>query len=196
MKSFVAALLLAVSASAVAMPKPTVTSPAEVVDYGYVDQYIDESVEPDEITPEQIAEEMNIPMDEASDNIAPEHIASRCLSLVVDKGSQTATAYNSGGGKLFDTRVSTARKGYATPKGAWNGTRRHKMWYSRTYDNSPMPHSIFYYGGYAVHGTGAIKNLGRPASHGCVRLHPEVAAHFYNLSVRCGNVSNTRITVQ
>jgi L,D-transpeptidase catalytic domain len=46
------------------------------------------------------------------------------------------------------------------------------MWYSRKYHMSPMPHSLFFRGGYAIHGTGAIRQLGRPASHGCVRLHP------------------------
>ena len=33
-----------------------------------------------------------------------------------------------------------------------------------------MPYSVFFTGGYAVHGTSHVKALGRPASHGCVRL--------------------------
>ena len=57
----------------------------------------------------------------------------------------------------------------------------HKMWYSRKYEMSPMPYSVFYHGGYAVHGTGAVKQLGRPASHGCVRLQTANAATFYSL---------------
>ena len=47
------------------------------------------------------------------------------------------------------------------------------MWYSRKYDMSPMPYSVFFRGGYAIHGTGYVKQLGRPASHGCVRLHSQ-----------------------
>jgi lipoprotein-anchoring transpeptidase ErfK/SrfK len=69
------------------------------------------------------------------------------------------------------------------------------MWYSRKYDNSPMPHSIFFRGGYAVHGTNHVKSLGRPASHGCVRLAPGNARALYNL-VRAHGAKNTRIVVQ
>jgi lipoprotein-anchoring transpeptidase ErfK/SrfK len=69
------------------------------------------------------------------------------------------------------------------------------MWHSRKYDMSPMPYSVFYYGGYAIHGTNYVKSLGRPASHGCVRLHTSNAREFYNL-VRDVGRKNTRIVVQ
>jgi hypothetical protein len=49
---------------------------------------------------------------------------------------------------------------------------------SRKYDNAPMPYAVFFNGGYAVHATFDLKRLGRPASHGCIRLHPENAAEF------------------
>ena len=70
----------------------------------------------------------------------------------------------------------------------------HKMWYSRKYDNSPMPHSIFFYGGYAIHGTNHVKSLGRPASHGCIRLHPSNAQTLYQL-VQAHGRRNTRIVL-
>jgi hypothetical protein len=44
-----------------------------------------------------------------------------------------------------------------------------------------MPHSIFFRGGYAIHGTGAVGNLGHVASHGCVRLAPDNAATLFDL---------------
>jgi hypothetical protein len=44
-----------------------------------------------------------------------------------------------------------------------------------------MPHSIFFHDGYAIHGTTEISRLGKIASHGCVRLHPENAAKLYEL---------------
>jgi len=91
-------------------------------------------------------------------------------------------------------KVSTAGKGYRTPTGTWRPYRMHKMWYSRKYDNAPMPHSIFYNGGYAVHATNAIKRLGRPASHGCIRLHPKNARKFFKLVLAAGR-ANTKITV-
>jgi lipoprotein-anchoring transpeptidase ErfK/SrfK len=54
-------------------------------------------------------------------------------------------------------------------------------YYSKTYDNAPMPHAVFFTGGYAVHATEAVARLGSPASHGCVRLAPENAATFFAL---------------
>ena len=77
--------------------------------------------------------------------------------------------------------VSTARKGYYTPTGVFHAQRLAAMWYSKKYDNSPMPHSIFFKGGYAIHGTEYVKRLGTPASHGCVRLHPENAETLFDL---------------
>ena len=58
-----------------------------------------------------------------------------------------------------------------------------------------MPHSIFFHGGYAIHGTNAIKRLGRPASHGCIRLHPSNARTLFNLVNRNGP-RNTRIAIR
>ncbi len=55
------------------------------------------------------------------------------------------------------------------------------MHYSRKYHMSPMPYSIFFAGGYAIHGTYATAYLGRPASHGCVRLSPENAATLFHM---------------
>ena len=98
------------------------------------------------------------------------------------------------GRSTYAWKVSTARKGYVTPTGSFKPTRMHEMWYSRKYDNAPMPHSVFFNGGYAVHATNAIKRLGRPASHGCVRLHPNDAADFYRL-VETFGPTNTSIVI-
>ena len=62
------------------------------------------------------------------------------------------------------------------PSGTFRPQRLERMWHSRTYDWSPMPHSIFFHHGFAIHGTNYVSRLGRPASHGCVRLHPSNAA--------------------
>lgn len=98
------------------------------------------------------------------------------------------------GKQVYEWRVSTARRGYITPKGEWKPTRIHKMWYSRKYDMAPMPYSVFYYRGYAIHGTNDLKRLGRPASHGCVRLHPKNAKKFYQLVAQYG-MGNTQVVV-
>lgn len=112
----------------------------------------------------------------------------------IDLSSQTLTVINDGK-VMYRWPVSTARRGYRTPTGSWSPKRLHRMWYSRKYDMSPMPYSVFFTGGYAIHGTGAISRLGRPASHGCVRLHPANAKVFYSL-VKQNGMSNTRIVVQ
>ena len=77
--------------------------------------------------------------------------------------------------------VSTARKGYVTPTGTFHPYSLQPIHYSRKYDNAPMPHSIFFSGGYAIHATPHVSNLGRPASHGCVRLSPSAASTLYNI---------------
>ena len=80
------------------------------------------------------------------------------------------------------------------PSGSFRPERLERMWYSRKYDWSPMPHAIFFYHGYAIHGTGYVSRLGRPASHGCVRLHPAHAATLFQLVQNYGN-SRTRIEI-
>ena len=91
-------------------------------------------------------------------------------------------------------RVSTARDGFNTPRGAWRPFRLKKIHYSRKYDNSPMPNSIFFLGGYAIHATYYVKQLGRPASHGCIRLHPRNAEVLYDLVKKHG-LQSTRIVI-
>lgn len=90
--------------------------------------------------------------------------------------------------------VSTARPGYRTPTGTFHPIRLERTWYSTIYDNAPMPFSIFFYGGYAIHGTTEIGRLGRPVSHGCVRLHPSNARALFNLVLRYGK-TNTSIRI-
>jgi lipoprotein-anchoring transpeptidase ErfK/SrfK len=70
-----------------------------------------------------------------------------------------------------------------------------RRWFSRRYYNSPMPYAIFFHRGYAIHGTYELSRLGGPASHGCVRLHPQNAAILFSL-VREEGPRNTRIVVE
>lgn len=79
----------------------------------------------------------------------------------------------------YDWRVSTARSGYATPRGHYRPTHLLQMHYSHKYHMSPMPYSIFFNGGYAIHGTYSTAELGRPASHGCIRLARGNAARLF-----------------
>ena len=116
------------------------------------------------------------------------------VSATVDLSTQKM--YVSIGGKpAYTWHVSTGRKGYRTPTGSYRPTRMYRKYFSRKYNNSPMPHSIFFRGGYAIHGTGYVKSLGRPASHGCVRLAPGNARTLYNLVRKYGR-GNTSIRIR
>ncbi len=99
-----------------------------------------------------------------------------------------------GGRPTYNWAVSTARPGYRTPTGRFRPIRLERAWYSSKYDSAPMPHSVFFYGGYAIHGTYETRNLGRPVSHGCVRLHPANASVLFNL-VRTYGAGNVTIIV-
>jgi lipoprotein-anchoring transpeptidase ErfK/SrfK len=110
----------------------------------------------------------------------------------IDKSAQRM-AVSIDGAARYNWPVSTGR-GYGTPNGVFHPQSMVRMHFSRKYYNSPMPHSIFFYYGFAIHGTNDISRLGGPASHGCVRLHPSHAAALYALVQRNGP-RNTRIEI-
>ena len=92
--------------------------------------------------------------------------ASARVRIDIDLSSQTMRVQSSRGN--YSWLVSTARTGYVTPRGHYSARSMQRMHYSRKYDMSPMPLSIFFRGGYAIHGSYATGALGRPASHGCI----------------------------
>ncbi len=116
------------------------------------------------------------------------------LIAKIDLSDQRLYLYRNGP-RTASWKVSTARRGYRTPTGRFRPQRMYKRYFSRKYNNSPMPHSVFFYHGYAIHGTNYVKNLGRPASHGCIRLHPRNARQFYSL-IRQYGAKNTRIVIR
>lgn len=98
-------------------------------------------------------------------------------------------------GVLHTWKISSARGGYVTPVGVYKAQWTSRMHYSKQYYNSPMPYSVFFHRGYAIHGTSAVGRLGRPASHGCVRLRTSNAKKFYNLVHKHGK-GLTKIAVR
>jgi lipoprotein-anchoring transpeptidase ErfK/SrfK len=95
---------------------------------------------------------------------------------------------------LYTWPVSTAKAGKITPAGTYEPeflSRHHR---SRRYNNAPMPFAIFYDGNYAIHGTDQVKRLGNPASHGCVRLHPDNAKILFEM-VKAEGMENTRVVI-
>ena len=126
-------------------------------------------------------------------SVIPNTAGAATLVARISLASQTMTV-SENGIVLHEWQVSTARRGYVTPQGSWSAkwlSRNHR---SRKYNDAPMPFAVFFNGGYAVHATFDLKRLGRPASHGCVRLHPRNAAAFFTLASQAG-LNNTRIII-
>ena len=90
------------------------------------------------------------------------------------------------GKEVYNWPVSTARPGKFTPKGIFKPyflSLNHK---SSLYKGAPMPYSVFFKGNFAIHGTNHISKLGKRASAGCVRLHPDNAAICFGIAKHHG----------
>ena len=102
------------------------------------------------------------------------------LVVQIDKSSQRM-AVNVDGMRRYNWPVSTGRSGYGTPSGVFHPQMMARRWFSRKYYNSPMPHAIFFYHGFAIHGTYELSRLGGPASHGlsgCILPMPRRCSHW------------------
>jgi hypothetical protein len=120
-------------------------------------------------------------------------IASTVL-INVDKATQTMTVFLDGV-PHHEWPVSTGLRGYTTPSGTFTTSSMNKIWYSRQWDNAPMFHAIFFTKrGHAIHGTLDEKNLGKAASHGCVRLSRANAETLFTLVKETG-LENTQVVL-
>jgi hypothetical protein len=114
--------------------------------------------------------------------------------LVSVSKSQQRLSITVDGAETYRWPVSTGARGHGTPSGIFRPIRLERHWYSRQYELTPMPWAMFFHRGYAVHGTMEAYNLGRAASHGCVRLRPDNAATLFSL-MRHQGLGNTKIVV-
>jgi hypothetical protein len=120
--------------------------------------------------------------------------ASAKLLIEIDKSAQRMIV-SQDGAQIYVWPVSTGQRGYDTPGGEFKPFRMEKDHYSREWDDAPMPHSIFFTTrGHAIHGTEHTRNIGRPASHGCVRLEPENARTLFNM-VKQEGMANVRVVL-
>jgi hypothetical protein len=116
------------------------------------------------------------------------------IVITIDKTTQQMTV-DIDGATRWIWPVSTGRRGYDTPAGSFRPFRLEEDHYSKEWDEAPMPHSIFFTGdGHAIHGSYETRRLGRPASHGCVRLAPKNADRLFTLVKREG-LANVRVVV-
>jgi lipoprotein-anchoring transpeptidase ErfK/SrfK len=108
------------------------------------------------------------------------------ILINIDKSRQEMTVFVDGIEK-YTWPVSTGKRGYSTPSGTYTASSMNEIWYSKQWDNAPMPHAIFYMkDGHAIHGTLEERNLGKPASHGCVRISRANAIALYALVKETG----------
>jgi len=107
--------------------------------------------------------------------------------------TQTMQVFHEGR-HIYTWPVSTAKPGKITPTGVYAPeflSRHHR---SKRYNNAPMPWAIFYDGNYAIHGTDQVRRLGKPASNGCVRLHPDNAEILFRM-VKWEGMENLRVEI-
>lgn len=114
------------------------------------------------------------------------------IKIVINKRNQRMYVYDDLE-QLYTFKVSTGRRGHNTPAGVFKPYSAEQMHYSRKYYNSPMPWSVFFNGGVAIHGTEAIRHLGHRTSHGCVRTHPKSARRIYHIVRKYGMNNTTAI---
>jgi lipoprotein-anchoring transpeptidase ErfK/SrfK len=121
----------------------------------------------------------------------------------VDKGAQRLYLYIDGV-LTYTWKTSTGKSGYDTPNFDRHPNGRiYDRYTSTKYPDGDynglgnMPYAVFISGGYAIHGTtrGNWSKLGHPASHGCVRVHPD-NGQIFNVLVRRNGISNVWITVE
>ena len=131
---------------------------------------------------------------EAAAEPEPAKPAGKPILINIDKTNQEMTVFIDG---IEEHRwpVSTGMRGYSTPSGNFKPSSMNEIWYSKEWDNAPMPHAIFYMkDGHAIHGSQEVKRLGNPASHGCVRLSPKNAKTLFTL-VKANGMENTQVVI-
>lgn len=147
--------------------------------------------QPAPVYPDGDPEIETVESDDLEDVVEP---SSPVILASIDKGRQEMTVFVDGFQK-HTWPVSTGIAGYSTPSGDFTASSMNKIWYSRQWDNAPMPHSVFFTKkGHAIHATKEVKKLGKPASHGCVRLSPKNAETFFKL-VKESGLENTQVVL-
>lgn len=167
----------------------------------------------DQMTPDEIAQSLGLPTEdqfsewlqndpsqllhrtstETAQPLVRIDVSIASQTLVMNEWNSVSKQYET----RMITKVSTGRRsaGYGTKRGdCWKPYYTNKMHYSKQYDDAPMPWSVFYFGGFAIHGTYAVSNLGNEASHGCVRVHPTKAKEIFETVNRVGK-TNTLICI-
>ncbi|WP_342109617.1 L,D-transpeptidase [Methylobacterium sp. SI9] len=121
--------------------------------------------------------------------------ASADVLINVDKSAQRMEVTVDGQPR-YSWPVSTGVESHDTPSGSFRPFRMERTHFSKEWDDAPMPFAMFFTNqGHAIHGTNHVRNLGRAASHGCVRLSVRNAATLFNL-VKAEGMGRTRVVIE
>ena len=101
------------------------------------------------------------------------------IMAIVSLRSQRITIYDTDGW-IMRAPVSSGQAGRETPAGIFSVIQKDAEHHSNLYDDAYMPHmQRLTWSGIALHG-GPLP--GHPASHGCIRLPYDFAAHLFDLT--------------
>jgi len=126
------------------------------------------------------------------------------INIVKSKMPQKAYVYVEGR-LAYEWLTSTGVQGRGTPNFDQHPDEPLRIYDKYTSGKFPggdynglgnMPYAVFIRGGFAIHGTARSNwgRLGSPASHGCIRLHPD-NGKIFNRLVRQYGRSRTWVTV-
>lgn len=120
-------------------------------------------------------------------------------TIVFNPRESTFAAYDSNGNLVKSGRASggmswcdDVARSCRTPIGTFRVySKGDESCISNTYPledggGAPMPHCMYFNGGYAIHGSYYVPN--KPASHGCIRVTPSNAEWLHKNFVRIGTV--------
>lgn len=101
--------------------------------------------------------------------------------IEVDISDQRLTAWE-GDKPVFQVAVSTGKPGYRTLPGTFSVYRKYEQARMRgaDYDTPDVPWTMYYSGGFAIHGAYWHNNFGTPVSHGCVNLPVPQSKELFN----------------
>jgi ankyrin repeat protein len=97
----------------------------------------------------------------------------------ISLSEQRARLFDAEGNELLSTKISTGRKGYATPTGEFVITNKHRDWTSTLYHASMPYFQRLSCSDFGLH-QGNVP--GYPASHGCIRVPAGTAAKLFALT--------------
>lgn len=154
----------------------------------------------DERTPEEVSMAFGLPAQEEelfpSRALIANALAQAAeVRIKVDLSAQRLTMEMDGSSQVFKISSGLAPE-HATPGSGkcFRPDFMESMHYSSLYNKAPMPNSIFFNGNIAMHATEAVKLLGQPASHGCVRLSKADSRAIFEAVLAHGR-ANTSVCV-